>query len=252
MSLADSIGRVDKGGAWGQFESEETDRTFLDSEESHVSALVAAIRTYKKGTHLKFVDLGGATGRIAEQVLRAVGNEYDISATVLDIDRRKLKEHPVISFTQHDARQPFPDSYDVVCARYLLHYNSYREQQTICNNIAAALTSHGHAFLIDTIPPDENERKRWNEVCEAMTRMKGSNEKFWSLEEEIITMMSAAGLSLATRVPDDLVPYSAQDFWKARYDLTAEQTRNLDTLLECKPVVGSVPILEFTRTSRAG
>jgi len=149
MSVADHL-RI------RQEEYDERIRTFVPYYETMVHLIADALATVR-GPDPDIVDLGIGTGALAEQCLRthpkARMTGIDVDASMMDMARRRLQDHPSVEYLQGDFLDmdlPAADAY-VACIS-LHHIVTPLQKQRFYERVYAALHKGGILLSGDCFP----------------------------------------------------------------------------------------------------
>lgn len=227
--LEEQIKKGDKFKKWGEFNSSEAKKIFVEPIEEEVKYIDSQIKIiYKKKGLVSVADIGGANGWISKKIIDKTNSNVS-AIDIIDIDKSKFPkdENPKVNFIYHDTRKPFNKKYDVCFSRLLLHYLPVTEQKKVCKNIVDSLNAGGSALIIDICPIDENNKQVINNASSYIQKIKGANKRTFLLIDEYKELFKGIPNVKIKFKQGSIITLSSNNFYKERYNLDIKEELDL-------------------------
>lgn len=105
----------------------------------------------------RVLDLGCGDGRLLaialSQVPKAAGVGLDFSAPMLDRARTRFAEDPLVTFHEHDLRDPLPDlgPFDLILSGFAIHHVDDERKRALYGEVLTTLTPGGRFVNVEHV-----------------------------------------------------------------------------------------------------
>lgn len=181
MDQDDRMAKIRSKFSEGSAEYDARIRTIVPRYEEMLEALVSCITT-NEGSSIRAIDLGCGTGALSEKLLEfhpeAELTCLDMTASMLDLAKERLMDHPHIRYVLSDIYDfEFDGPYNVVMSSLALHHVvTDQDKKLTYQRIYDALGSGGSFYNADLVlGSDEGMQglymRRWVEfMCQSFPR----------------------------------------------------------------------------------